>query len=192
MISSPDEDFIKTVRERLTAHTGQSIRLGKMVFKVDQVELRKVILASSTFGEIVLSSGTPIVVRIPQYRWKEYSIQPKRGYRFVYWRKEHTPTAFIKQLEENLLKKYSEYFSAQEQRNLQLFEKLEFRRQVAIPLKMKGRETTAIGTLWDFHFASIDETKRRILQFGLDAGLGEMNSLGFGFVNLAEVRNCHS
>jgi len=191
IISSPDEAFIETVAERLTGHKGQPIRLGRMVLNVDQVELRKVELPSSAFEESVLSSGTPIVVRIPQYRWNEYGIQPKRDYRFVYWRKEHTASSFIKQLEENLLKKYGEYFSVQEQRNSQLFEKLEFRRQVAIPLKMKGRETTAIGTLWDFHFASIDETKRGILQFGLDVGFGEMNSLGFGFMNL-EVKHCHS
>ena len=29
----------------------------------------------------------------------------------------------------------------------------------------------------------MDETQRRILEFGLDAGFGERNSLGFGFVN---------
>jgi len=102
----------------------------------------------------------------------------------VYWRTEHTPTTFIKQLEENLWKKYCEYFSAKEQPELLLFEKLKFRKQVAVPLRMRGQETTLIGTLWDFHFGPTDDMKRRILQFGLDAGFGEMNSLGFGFMNV--------
>jgi len=189
MISSPDEAFIKTVKEKLTAHEGNSIRLGRMAFRVEQAELRRVILPSSAFQEIMLSSGTPVVVRIPQYRWKEYGIEPKRGYRFAYWRKEHTPTAFIKQLEENLLKKYGEYFSAEEQRGLALFEKLKFRRQVAVPLRIRGEESTVIGTLWAFHFSPMDETRRRILQFALDAGFGEMNSLGFGFMNLIDDKN---
>ena len=186
MISSPDEAFIKTVREKLTVREGQSIRLGRMAFKVEQAELRRFELPSSDFDEIVLSNGTPVVVRIPQYRWEEYGIEPKRRYRFVYWRKEHTPTAFIKQLEENLEKKYSEYFSAEEQPSLPLFEKLKFRKQVAVPLRMRGEDSTVIGTLWDFHFGLVDETRCRILQFGLDAGFGEMNSLGFGFMNVVK------
>lgn len=37
MISSPDEAFIKTIKEKLMAHEGQSIRLGRMAFKVEQV-----------------------------------------------------------------------------------------------------------------------------------------------------------
>jgi len=187
MISSPDEAFIKTLKEKLTTHESRSIRLGKMIFKVEQIELRRVALSSLPFEETVLSSGAPIVVRIPQYRWKEYGIEPKRGYRFVYWRKEHTPTAFIKQLEDNVAKKYSEYFSAEEQPSLPLFEKLKFRKQVAVPLRMRGEDSTVIGTLWDFHFGPMDETRRRILQFGLDAGFGEMNSLGFGFMNIQEL-----
>jgi len=184
MISSPDEAFIKTIKEKLTAHEGRSIRLGKMIFWLEQADGRKVTLSSSAFQETVLSSGTPIVVRIPQYRWKEYGIEPKRSYRFVYWRKEHTPTAFIKQLEENLVKKYGEYFSAEEQPSLPLFEKLKFRRQVAVPLRMRGEESTVIGTLWDFYFGPLNEARRRALQFWLDTGFGEMNSLGFGFTNL--------
>jgi len=184
MISSPDEAFIKTVKERLTAHEGRSIRLGRMVFKIEQIELRRVILPSSAFEEIVLRSGTPIVVRIPQYRWKEYDLQPKRSYRFAYWRREHTPTAFIKQLKENLVKRYGEYFSAEEQLSLPLFEKLRFRKQVAVPLRIRGGESTAIGTIWEFYFRPVEDLRHRILQFGLDAGFGEMNSLGFGFMNL--------
>jgi len=186
VISSPDDDFIRTIQERLVAHQGLPVRLGRMIFKVERVERRKVMLPSSIDEEIVLTSGTPIVVRIPPYRWKEYGIQPRKGYRFVYWRSEYTPTAFIKQLEDNVAKKYSEYFSAEEQTSLSLFEKLKFRKQVAVPLWMRGEETTVIGTLWEFYFGPTDETKRKILQFGLDAGFGEMNSLGFGFMNLTQ------
>jgi len=186
VISSPNDTFIRTIQERLAAHQGLPIRLGRMTFKVERVEHHSVILPSSGLEEIVLTSGTPIVVRIPPYRWKEYGIEPKRGYRFVYWRKEYTPTAFIRQLEENLLKKYCEYFSAEQEPEVVLFEKLRFRKQVAVPLRMRGEETTVIGTLWDFHSGPIDDMRRRILQFGLDAGFGEMNSLGFGFINLTD------
>lgn len=186
MISSPDESFIETIQKRLLDLQGSTIRLGSMTFRVAEVESFKPVLTSSSLQETALTSGTPIVVRIPPYRWKEYGIQPKRNYRFVYWRSEHTPTTFIKQLEENLWKKYCEYFSAKEQPDMQLFEKLKFRKQVAVPLRMRDRESTVIGTLWDFPFGPMDHVKRQILQFGLDAGFGEMNSLGFGFMNIRE------
>jgi len=184
MISSPNDAFIETLQERLVARQGSPVRLGTMAFRIVEVELSRPRLPSSMLQDTVLTSGTPIVVRIPAYRLTEYGIQPKRDYQFVYWRSEYTPASFIKQLEENLWKKYCEYFSAKEQPDLTLFERLKFRKQVAVPLKMRGEESTIIGTLWDFQFGSIDETKRRILEFGLDVGFGEMNSLGFGFMNL--------
>jgi len=189
VVSSPDDTFIRTIQERLVAHQGLPIKLGGMTFKVERAEHRRVMLPSSALEEIVLTSGTPIVVRIPPYRWKEYGIRPRKGYRFVYWRNEYTPTAFIRQLEDNVAKKYSEYFSAEGQPSLSLFEKLKFRKQVAVPLRMRGEDSTVIGTLWDFHFGSIGETKRRMLQFGLDAGFGEMNGLGFGFMNVIAKSN---
>jgi CRISPR-associated endoribonuclease Cas6 len=67
-----------------------------------------------------------------------------------------------------------------------MFERLRFNKQVAVPLRVRGKETTIIGTLWEFPLPPLDDMKREILQFGLDAGLGEMNSLGFGFMNIQE------
>jgi CRISPR/Cas system endoribonuclease Cas6 (RAMP superfamily) len=46
---------------------------------------------------------------------------------------------------------------------------------------MKGFEQVIIGTLWEFGF---NNGNKDLIQFALDAGLGERNSLGFGFMNL--------
>ncbi len=35
-----------------------------------------------------------------------------------------------------------------------------------------------------FSFSYLGGEKRELLQFGLDAGFGEENSLGFGFMNV--------
>lgn len=40
------------------------------------------------------------------------------------------------------------------------------------------------GSIWEFSFGYLDGEKREVLQFGLDAGFGELNSMGFGFMNL--------
>jgi CRISPR-associated endoribonuclease Cas6 len=182
VVSSPDREMIASLEDEARGITGEEIRIGDMTFRL---------LGSKTiergvpggFGEFVLESGTPIVVRIPQYRLKEYGIETARDYDYVYWRKDHTPTPFIKQLEENLIKKYGEY-SGTETDETPIFEKVRFLKQVAVPLHIDQRETTIIGTLWEFYLRALDERKRDLLQFGLDAGFGEMNSLGFGFMNL--------
>jgi CRISPR-associated endoribonuclease Cas6 len=47
---------------------------------------------------------------------------------------------------------------------------------------MKGFDQVVIGTVWEFGFnAAVDKD---IIQFALGSGLGERNSLGFGFMNL--------
>jgi CRISPR-associated endoribonuclease Cas6 len=184
IIASPDRHLIETLSHSLEGMMDREIRIGEMTFKVEAAGIFNYDLPRNASGEFTLTSGTPIVVRIPQNRLQEYEITPKHPYRYVYWRKEYTPTAFMKQLEENLIKKYNEYYDT-ELEPVQVFEQLRFKKQVAVPLRMKGEESTIIGTLWDFHFAPLDGLRRDLLQFGLDAGFGEMNSLGFGFMNLS-------
>ena len=184
IIASPDGHLIETISDDLEKMRCGEVRIGEMAFKIEETEIFNQELPKDAFEGVTLTSGTPIVIRIPQNRLQEYGITPKHPYRYVYWRKEHTPTAFMKQLEENLAKKYNEYYDA-ELEPFQIFEQLRFKKQVAVPLRMKGEESTIIGTLWNFHFAPLNGVKRDLLQFGLDAGFGEMNSLGFGFMNLS-------
>jgi len=115
---------------------GEEIRIGDMTFRLQG---SKAIARNmpNGFEEFILESGTPIVVRIPQYRLKEYGITSARDYDYVYWRKDHTPTPFIKQLEENLLKKYNEY-SGTTTDETPIFEKVRFVKQVAVPLRMSS------------------------------------------------------
>jgi len=183
IVASPDSHFIETVSKGLEQIQGREVRIGEMAFKVEETRPFNQDLPEDSFDGFTLTSGTPIIVRIPQNRLQEYGITPKHPYRYVYWRKEHTPTAFMKQLEENLVKKYNEYYGTRLE-PFQIFEQLRFKKQVAVPLRMKGEESTIIGTLWDFHFTPLNGIRRDLLQFGLDAGFGEMNSLGFGFMNV--------
>jgi len=183
IIASPDRDFIETLSHSIDEITNREVRIGDMMFKIEETKIFNQRLPKDKFNKFILTSGTPIVVRIPKNRLQEYGINSKHTYRYIYWRKEYTPKAFIKQLEENLVKKYNEYYDA-ELEPLKIFEQLRFKKQVAVPLRMKGRESTVVGTLWDFHFAPLNGVGRDLLQFGLDAGFGEMNSLGFGFMNM--------
>jgi len=188
IIASPSTDLVKGMRDEAERLIGSEINIGPMRFQLQGSEIFEARIPDE-YQDCGLVTGTPIVLRIPRYRLQEYEITPARGYDYVYWRKEHTPTVFIKQLEENLIKKYNQYHRS-EVENSPMFERLRFNKQVAVPLRVRGKETTIIGTLWEFPLPPLDDMKREILQFGLDAGLGEMNSLGFGFMNLMKA-NMH-
>ncbi len=47
----------------------------------------------------------------------------------------------------------------------------------------EGKEHKVIGSIWEFAFSHLSPEQRDILEFGLECGFGERNSLGFGFVN---------
>lgn len=190
VIASPDDYFIETLSKRLYRLVDKDVKIGPMTFTVKGNKSFRARLPDDGFSEFSLASGTPIVVRIPRYRYEEYGIKPKKDYEYAYWRKEYTPKVFIKQLEENLAKKYSGY-AGLETDQVPTLEKLRFKKQVAIPLRMKSKEGTVIGTLWEFYLQPLNGHKRDMLQFGLDAGFGEMNSLGFGFMNLHEQRRSY-
>jgi CRISPR-associated endoribonuclease Cas6 len=158
-----------------------------MTFTVKGVRLFDLALPEDDFREFTLTSGTPIIVRIPRYRYEEYGIEPKKNYEYAYWREEYPLSAFIRQLGENLNRKFADY-TGESCGSVQLIPDmgLELRRQVAVPLTTQARTTTLIGTLWSFRFSRAFGFARRVIGFGLDSGFGEMNSLGFGFMNLMQ------
>jgi len=130
-----------------------------------------------------LTTGTPIIIRIPRINYPKYGIQPPKDYPYVYWRKHYTFDAFTRQLEDNLFKKYNQFYGVS-LRYFPIFEQFVFRKQVCNHVIVNNREIRVLGSLWKFSFGHIGEEKRRIVQFGLDCGFGEMNGLGFGFMNI--------
>jgi CRISPR-associated endoribonuclease Cas6 len=59
-------------------------------------------------------------------------------------------------------------------------EEQEQEQQQQLLLQNQRRKATVIGTTWEFMF----HAPTSIVQFAIDAGLGELNSMGFGFINL--------
>lgn len=62
-----------------------------------------------------------------------------------------------------------------------MFQKFRFKKQVSSRIIIKGFEQIVIGTIWESEFDCCSDQK--LIQFALDTGLGERNSLGFGFLN---------
>ncbi len=134
-------------------------------------------------GNLRVLNATPIIIRIPERNYARYRIpECERKARYVYWRPKYSFEAFVRQLSENLMKKYNEFYGTN-LREYELFEQFVFRRGTATKVVIEGREYVLVGSMWEFIWSYMDDTQRRIIEFGLDAGFGERNSLGFGFVN---------
>ena len=181
IISSPDSFFIKFLENKLQklSDSNTLINIGEMHFQIEKVSLVKPKIKRSCR----LISATPIIVRIPEEKYEIYEIPKElRKKRYVYWRKEFSFNAFIKQLNENLFKKYNEFYK-QKIEEFQLFEQFVFKKEVCNHVVMDGREIKTIGSIWEFVFSYLDKEAKKILEFGIDCGFGERNSLGFGFIN---------
>jgi CRISPR-associated endoribonuclease Cas6 len=67
----------------------------------------------------------------------------------------------------------------------ELFESYELIKTFALPVTVtEGEELTYVVSKWKLGYRVRDDHHRRHLNLALDCGIGERNSLGFGFVNI--------
>ena len=72
---------------------------------------------------------------------------------------------------------------------MKIFDIFKFKKQISTRVSINKFEQVIIGSIWEFIFNRIhnnnnNNNNKDIIQFALDSGLGERNSLGFGFMNL--------
>lgn len=178
LISSPDPIFITMLQRRLEEK--RKIHIGEMEF--DVVEVKKI---ETKIGKnLKLISATPIIIRIPEKNYEKYEIPKEfRKKRYVYWRPQYKLEAFVKQLEENLKKKYLEFYEEPIEIE-RIFEGFKFiKGPIVNHVTIHGKDQIFVGSLWEFRFNYLTNEQIKILKFGVDCGFGERNSLGFGFMN---------
>jgi len=207
IISSPNGHFVSVLRQKIM-NLNSSIHLGGSVFDILGCKIFDLNILGS---HIVFTTATPIIIRIPQYVYQSYNLQLRYPYRYIYWRYHYPLELFIQQIWMNLEKKYIRYHGTRPNTNVLSFSKFIFKKQVSQKIVIHGKIQTVIGTLWDFWLNEEDEEEKdnyndddkivtktdddkkshssterqRLIHFALEAGLGERNTLGFGFVNLA-------
>ena len=210
IFSTPDEklctDVFKALESRISAGGESSIlRLGDLRFQIDHVSRPfRMDFSNDSFPSIRTRSATPIIIRIPKWRYEDYGIESDRPFEF--WRESISLEAFVKQVGDGMEKKLSEYRSLEDhlpedsdsknqdqlhndQNMTQQFAvpdiiSYRFLKSVSKPITIKGERQQAIGSLWEFEFSPQSQKESNNLEFALDSGLGERNSLGFGFMNL--------
>lgn len=181
LFSSPDDGLIDVVTNGLDKlqRSRERVNIGEMSFSIEDVS----VLNPKVGTSCTLTTGTPIVIRIPKANYAYYGITPPKDYEYLYWRKQHPFDAFIRQIEDNLFKKYNQFHQTQLE-TFPLFEQFSFQKQVCNHLVYEGREIKIFGSIWRFSFNYLYKNKQKLLQFALDTGLGELNSVGYGFINI--------
>jgi CRISPR-associated endoribonuclease Cas6 len=184
IVSSPNNNFISYLQEQLE-YDSNNIRIGRMKFKIDSSDKLNVTLPNGSMFSLI--TGTPIITRIKKEKYVGMAEQQlTNGHEYIYWRMDHPVDLFITKLEDNLIKKYNAYYGLGDTNTAQrnpIFYKSRFKKQISTRLSMGERDSQqaiVIGTTWEFLFDSATP----LVQFGLDTGLGELGSMGFGFMNL--------
>jgi len=163
------------------------VDIGEMSFYIEDIKKFEIKLPKRN---VRLISATPIIIRIPERNYDKYNIPKEfRKKRYVYWRPIFSFEAFVRQLEENLIKKYERFYQEKLDGDfLPLFEDLKFKKPAICHFILRGIEIKVVGSVWEFYFPYLQKEKIKLLNFGIDSGFGERNSLGFGFINLLRYK----
>ncbi len=165
IISSPSSAFIKILYHIISSM--EVFRLNKFFMEIISV---KIIKNNKMRAQII--SGTPIVLYENNLDNKYYSFKSNMDFNF-----------FFDRLSDNAVKKFNAYYDDDFVLNNSLFSSFEFNREVSVRMQIHQNKFIVIGSLWNLFEVDIDSENRKFYNFLFDCGLGEKNSLGFGFLN---------
>ena len=187
LVAAPEEGLLAHVAEDL--QTDRELNVGEMPFRVDDLNVIEPDVGEpGTSGTI--ETGTGVLVRIPPWRFDEYGIDGDHD-EAEFWRPEHAMEPFRNQIEANLDRKHDlfcpDYLLGPNEVDGELFDGYELIKTFAIPVEpTTGQTETWVLSKWRFEYTVRDDDHRRHLNLSLDVGLGERNSLGFGFCNIVD------
>lgn len=176
IISSPDQDFITQVEYQLNKIIENQIpvEIGGLF---ELIKVVRIPVKNLEFPLKVITQS-PIVIRIPveKYQGRVTDVAP---YKSIMWRQGHPIDLFVEAIETNMKRKFAEFTGSQIEGRI--FEGYSFKKQVSTKVDLANYKIPVIGSLWNLEFSA--DVHPHIQTFALDCGLGERNSLGFGFVN---------
>lgn len=181
ILASPSDMIIDRILNHLPEMMGKVVNIGNNSYVLEDFKAVKKIDLSAP---LYLTSSTPIIIRIPERNYNLYNVpEGDRKTRYIYWRPHIAFDSFIKQLSENIIKKYNDFYGTSVQYP-NLFEQFIFKKPVYTRLITdRGKSYGVAASLWDFRWNNLEPIQKKLLSFGIDAGFGERNGWGFGFIN---------
>jgi len=170
IVSSPDEAFIEALYERLSS--AEKVILGRHALWVERVKTLRLRPREA------FTTGSPVVVEAP----------PGRG-KFFTFHEHGDLNYFIEKLEENALAKYEAFTGGKFELGGPIFKKMipkvrkNGRIDVYVRINVGGRHFDVPGSNWERLEVELNDGNRDFYAFLMDAGIGILNSLGFGFLN---------
>ncbi|MDO5824548.1 CRISPR-associated endoribonuclease Cas6 [Methanobrevibacter sp.] len=164
IISSPNDKLIKSLYKQLKNKTFFRLKNYKM-------ELLKIELLTNKNCSKFISS-TPIVLFEDNKNNQYYSFKKNPDFNF-----------FFERLKDNAIKKYNAFYGYDFNLDSELFTNFEFGREVSIRLTKNNNKFIVIGSLWKNLEFNLTTQNKDFYNFLFENGLGEKNSLGFGFLN---------
>jgi len=165
IVSSPDSNFISTLYKSLKQK--RDIRLNMYKIKIEEIKKFYINLKNKFI------SGSPIVLYKDNKRNIYYSFRRDKDLNF-----------FLNRLKDNALKKYNVYYNEDFYFEGKIFDNLEFKKEVAVRNFKGGKEFIVIGNVWSLlEKIEIRREEKKFYNFIMECGLGEKNSMGFGFIN---------
>lgn len=187
LVAAADDDVLRTIGANLIEN--REFNIKELPFTVEEVTgVEPDVGEPGTKG--VLETATGLVIRIPARKFDEYGIDAP-GDAPEFWKPKHSLRPLKVQLENNLDRKHglfcADYLPGPSETDGDLFDEYELIKTYALPVTVTdGVEETYILSKFRFGYTVRDDDHRRHLNLALDVGLGERNSLGFGFVNIRE------
>ena len=165
IVSSPNRAlitrFFEGLRAKKEAHIGtHKIRINRV--KKVQVRLKNQFI-----------SGSPIVL-----------YKDNRTNRYYSFRRDGDLDFFLRRLMDNAVRKYEAFYGEKTELLEPIFDRLRFNKEVAVKNVKDGQEFIMIESVWYvLEKFELSADLRRFYWFLMECGLGEKNSMGFGFVN---------
>jgi CRISPR-associated endoribonuclease Cas6 len=174
IISSPDDKIIGLLAKSF-AQDGQMF-LGPHKFEVIS---SKTLRFGFPFRAYI--SGSPVVLYKDNRNSKFFSLKDGDGISF-----------FMERIKENAIKKYTQ-FSGKTVKFLDgpIFDNIRLKKEVSVKINHREGDFFIIGSLWEkLGIGNGKKIDYDFYKFIMECGLGEKNSLGFGFLNpIKEVDN---
>ena len=167
IVSSPDKRTVESISKEISSRG--YIYLGE----------KRLSVSSSKFFEIrelvnEFITGSPVVIYKDNRKGLFFSLSNGDPLSF-----------FLERIKENAVKKYKQFKTIEDfQLEGFIFDSLNFKKEVRVQIKKMGKEFYFVGTMWNsMKKLRIKSEYRDFYRFIMDAGIGEKNSMGFGFLN---------
>ncbi|WP_461863433.1 CRISPR-associated endoribonuclease Cas6 [Thermococcus sp.] len=171
LVSSPDRSFIQALHDSLK-NRGR-VHIGKIEAEVAETKRINLPLRRR------FQTGSPVVLYMDKEKNEYFKLHEHRDLLF-----------FLKRLKENAEKKYNAFYREDFILEGPIFDRMipKLRKNGKLDVYVKvvknGVPFAVIGSNWELlEKERIKPGERRFYRFIMDAGLGEKNSLGFGFLN---------